>query len=198
MQQVRFKQVFIPSLVLMLIAFGLVFLFADFSVSILFEFNFNSLFWSLCIGAVLGIGFFVLMALIMVSVRPFYSKIDDITKQLHVFFHGFSWTMIVLLSLAAGIGEELLFRGLIQRYLVYLFNPLWGIILASVIFGVCHYLNRLYVFLAFSMGFLIGGIYHFTNNLLLVMTLHAVYDFFAFTAIVKYPPLFGLQLDTQD
>jgi membrane protease YdiL (CAAX protease family) len=75
---------------------------------------------------------------------------------------------IVLLSLAAGIGEELFFRGALQPWLGW-----WA---ASLIFGVLHALTPLYFLLATAIGLYLGWLYDYTGNLLLPVLAHAAYD----------------------
>ncbi len=104
----------------------------------------------------------------------------------------------VLISVAAGFGEELFFRGLIQAGLMaelqantqlapeYVLAISIGA--ASLIFGVCHWLNREYAFMATLTGIYLGLLMVYTNNLLAPMTAHAMYDFMALTYLVLLKP----------
>ena len=92
----------------------------------------------------------------------------------------------------AGISEELLFRGVIQSYLISVSTPFIGLFVSALLFGLMHCYNRLYIILTFIVGLFIGWIYFQTQSLLLVVTLHCVYDILAFTSLVKYPHLLGL------
>lgn len=74
----------------------------------------------------------------------------------------------VILSLLAGIGEELLFRGILQVK--------FGIIVASIIFGLMHSVSFAYVVAAIVMGFYIGGIYYGSGSLLVPIQIHFIYD----------------------
>jgi membrane protease YdiL (CAAX protease family) len=76
---------------------------------------------------------------------------------------------ILLISLAAGLAEELLFRGVIQVK--------GGIVAASILFGLLHWVTPAYALLATVMGFYIGLVYHFWHNLLIPVQLHCIYDF---------------------
>ena len=73
------------------------------------------------------------------------------------------------ISLGAGIAEELLFRGVIQVK--------GGIVIASVLFGVLHWVTPAYALLATIIGFYIGLVYHFGQSLLIPIQLHCIYDF---------------------
>ena len=76
---------------------------------------------------------------------------------------------IFLISLAAGIAEELLFRGVIQTK--------GGIVAASILFGALHWVTPAYALMATVMGFYIGLVYHFGHSLLIPVQLHCLYDF---------------------
>jgi membrane protease YdiL (CAAX protease family) len=75
----------------------------------------------------------------------------------------------LLISLAAGFGEELLFRGALQ--------PSFGVIIASILFGIAHPVSYLYVLIVTGMGFVFGYAYELSGSLYLVITAHAFYDF---------------------
>jgi len=86
---------------------------------------------------------------------------------------------LLILSLFAGVAEELFFRGWLQTVLVGRFGLLAGILLASLLFGLAHYLSREYALYAFITGLYLGVIFHLTGNLYLLMSIHALYDFVA-------------------
>jgi membrane protease YdiL (CAAX protease family) len=90
---------------------------------------------------------------------------------------------LVVLSLAAGFGEEFLFRGWVQQGLFSLMGAeksiIWGLVgllIASILFGLAHPISPLYVLLATLMGLIFGGLYWVTGNLLAAIVAHAVYD----------------------
>lgn len=94
---------------------------------------------------------------------------------------GFRFTplRILLMSLGAGLGEELLFRGAIQGAL-YLFLPIAiSILLPSIIFGALHFYNIIYIVLATIIGIYFGIIFFVTNNIAVPIIAHTIYDIFA-------------------
>ena len=101
----------------------------------------------------------------------------------------YSSVQIVLISLVAGICEELLFRGFLQTWLSRLSTPLLGLIGASVAFALLHYASFTYFIAALAAGFLLGLTYRITDSLLCVVIWHAVYDFLAITALARYPKM---------
>lgn len=91
---------------------------------------------------------------------------------------------ILALCLAAGVGEELLFRGLIQQTLATtprlagLGDLQWvaSIGLASLFFALAHAISLEYFVATLLLGGVLGVVYAETENLLLVMVGHAIYD----------------------
>jgi len=183
-----FKQAFVPSALLMLVSLCLIVL-----SNYVFDLSLlaipYSAFQSLSMGALLGCALFIILFCVLNVLTPYLSSLQTISTQLHALFANFTWPMIVVISVLAGVGEEMLFRGLLQNALIYVTNSFWGILFSAIIFGVLHYLNHMYAFIASIMGGVIAYIYFVTQDLVLVMTLHAVYDFFAFSVIVKAPHL---------
>jgi CAAX protease family protein len=88
-----------------------------------------------------------------------------------------TWVELAVLSLLAGVGEEMLFRGVLQPVFGRWLHPWAGLLLASLLFGLVHPLTWLYVVLAALFGVYLGWLYVATDNLLTPITAHAVYDF---------------------
>lgn len=89
-------------------------------------------------------------------------------------------TGMAILALAAGVGEELLFRGVVQAELIGLIGPWGALVVASIIFGVCHWITPAYALIATIMGAYLGGLYMYTGGLTVPILVHAFYDFVAF------------------
>lgn len=75
---------------------------------------------------------------------------------------------LIVISLIAGISEEILFRGVLQVK--------YGIVAASIVFGLAHCISPAYVITAAIMGFYIGAFYYFSNSLLVPVQIHFIYD----------------------
>ena len=86
----------------------------------------------------------------------------------------------VLLSLTAGICEEILYRGFLPAYLVRIFPgvPLvLAIVIAAALFGFGHIYQKLTGVLGTGvMGLLFGFLYFFTGSLFLPIIVHALFD----------------------
>lgn len=94
---------------------------------------------------------------------------------------------LAAISLLAGVGEETLFRGVIQGALGRWLGPWTGLAMASVLFGLLHSITLTYAVLATLMGAFLGWLYVVNGNLLLVIVTHGLYDFVALLVLVKGP-----------
>ena len=83
---------------------------------------------------------------------------------------------LVFISLFAGIGEELFFRGVLQRLFIKITRSPWaGIIITAIIFSAIH-LQFFGFFPRFFLGILLGALYWFSGSLWTAMLAHFVYD----------------------
>lgn len=118
-------------------------------------------------------------------------------QQLQPMFGQFTWAQLIVLAIAAGICEELFFRGWLQCFLSGPLPPnspweepkvLLGVILASIAFGMCHAVTRMYFVLATLAGVFFGALLVETSNLLIPITAHAVYDILMLTRLRRSKP----------
>lgn len=89
------------------------------------------------------------------------------------------WWELALLCTAAGFGEELLFRGVLQPLFCGALGLGVGIALANVLFGLMHAFSITYVVLAGSIGLYLSVLFVTTDNLLPPILAHGLYDFLA-------------------
>jgi uncharacterized protein len=83
------------------------------------------------------------------------------------------------LGLAAGIGEEWVFRGVFQYELTTRLGPPVALLLSSIVFGLLHAVTPLYAFLATLASLYFGGLFWSFDNLAVPMACHTVYDILA-------------------
>jgi hypothetical protein len=89
-------------------------------------------------------------------------------------------------ALLAGVGEELLFRGVIQWLLIDWTTPVAGLVITSLLFGAAHALSKLYFLLATLIGVCFGWLVLHYNDLIAPMVAHSVYDFVALVYLSKF------------
>jgi uncharacterized protein len=92
------------------------------------------------------------------------------------------------ISVLAGLGEELLFRGTLQGWLSrFGGNPWIPIVLVGVMFGLIHAVTATYAILASLAGIYFGWLLQHTNNLLTPMVTHGLYDFIVLLYLMYSP-----------
>ena len=119
---------------------------------------------------------------------PVRRLVKLVEEHLTPYLAGASAGGIVLLSLMAGIGEEALFRGVIQAGLAGRL-PVWAaLVIAALLFGVAHWLTLSYAVLAGLIGAYLGVVFLVTDNLLVPTVAHALYDVVALSVLVRMKP----------
>jgi hypothetical protein len=180
-QFLRLAAVFEGGLVFVALALGLLFHinpFADFRID--------------RASVVVGIAAALLpFALLVVSDRFRFSQLERM-KRIVLQLLGPSlaacrWYELVFVAALAGFGEELVFRGVLQRLLERWLDfggsgHIAGLIASNVIFGLLHFLTPTYALLAGLMGLYFGVLLDATNppSLVVPMVAHGVYDYLAF------------------
>jgi len=145
---------------------------------------------AVAIGIAATIPMFALLVLVrttqLKALREFNQVVD---KMVNLLFGATSIWNLALISAAAGLGEELLFRGVLQLTISEWFDGsvgvAFGLMVASVLFGACHWLSFTYAAFATIIGAYFGLLLIFTDNLLVPIVAHALYDFVALIVLVK-------------
>jgi membrane protease YdiL (CAAX protease family) len=94
---------------------------------------------------------------------------------------------LALIALLAGFGEELFFRGFCQELLSNWLTPWGGVAVASILFGLMHPITPAYVVLATVLGIYLGVVQLTSENLLVVIVAHALYDWLALLILLRQP-----------
>ncbi len=147
-------------------------------------------------GLLIGSAAGILMAIVMqgiskIPLRSIQALNEVASVQLWSLLKGLSTAQLIVLALTAGVGEELLFRGWLMQSITgsvstcSMESLVAGIIGSSILFGFAHPISRMYVFLAFLMGCFFGILYWCTNNLLVPIAAHWIYDAILMVAFVR-------------
>ncbi len=89
---------------------------------------------------------------------------------------------LIAISIAAGVGEELLIRGWLMGWLIGSLETATpmaigiGLFASSLAFGLMHPVTPTYIVLATLIGMYLGGLVLVSGNLLVPIVAHAVYD----------------------
>ena len=122
--------------------------------------------------------------------RPFVELVRVVDELLVPMFRGCRLPELAVISVLAGLGEELLFRGVVQAAVADWMGGqigVWiGLAVAAVLFGLAHPMTFTYALLAALIGLYLGWIWIAADyNLLVPVVTHAVYDFLALVYLVK-------------
>ncbi len=122
---------------------------------------------------------------------PVARLVDFVEQRLRPLFLGCSMSQLVMLSLLAGLAEEALFRGVVQLGMSRWLLPGGGLVAASVLFGLVHFLTFSYATLATLVGLYLGALLLLTGNLLVPIVVHALYDLIALIVLIRLEPRSG-------
>lgn len=141
---------------------------------------FPMLFWSpldSLLGVVLALPMVALgLALVHWPIGPF-GKIRKFTQEnLCPLLATCTPLDLVCIAVLAGVGEEMLFRGVIQTYLIDHHGLIAGIFLAAALFGALHSVTLTYSIFAAVLGLYPGLIFYWRGNLLAPILCHTLYD----------------------
>ncbi len=97
---------------------------------------------------------------------------------------------LAILAALAGLGEETLFRGVVQAGIAEAVGGplgLWiGLLAAAALFGLLHVITPVYALLAGLIGLYLGWLWLATGNLLTPVVVHGLYDFAALVYLVHF------------
>ena len=93
---------------------------------------------------------------------------------------------IAVVSILAGVGEEALFRGVLQTYFAGHVGVVPALLVTSSLFGLLHPVTAVYAVMAGLIGLYLGVLAVWHDNLLVPMVVHSLYDFVALTYLVRH------------
>lgn len=144
--------------------------------------------WGIVAALPLVAGLFLVQRTAIPPLRKLNELVD---RQIVPLFAETSLLELGLVSLAAGVGEEMLFRGWLQPFVAQIWSGSgsWGVCLglvaASCVFGAAHWVSLAYALLACMIGFYLGLLFLWTGNLLAPAVTHGLYDFVALVYLVR-------------
>jgi uncharacterized protein len=122
--------------------------------------------------------------------RPFTRIVQALDESLIPLFCQCRMLDLAVIALLAGLGEEMLFRGIVQSWVADKVGGSYGLgiglAFSAVIFGLMHSITPTYAILAGCIGLYLGAIWLVTGNLLVPITIHALYDFLALAYFVQF------------
>jgi len=116
---------------------------------------------------------------------PLVRLTRDVENLLIPWFGSLSVFSLALVALAAGLGEELLFRGVLQAQLALAWTGWAAVVTSSVLFGLVHLITPAYAALAALIGAYLGWLTLSSGNLLPSILVHTLYDFVALLYLLQ-------------
>lgn len=147
--------------------------------------------WGVAASLPLGLG---LAWMLTTSWFPIRRLVALVTEQIGPAVAGCSVAELALMALAAGVSEEVLFRGVVQTGLARAV-PVWlALMAASAAFGLVHFASRAYAAVAGIMGVYLGTLFLVQGSLLAPIVTHTLYDFVALVYLARRPGYMNLSL----
>ncbi len=151
---------------------------------------FSDLHWSLMdllLGFAASAPLFILFWwMLRSSLAPLVRVRRSLVTGLRPFFAPWSLVQLAVISILAGICEEVLFRSVIQGTLSAKAGPFIALIFASALFGAAHLVTLTYACVAAAIGAYLGVLWLLGDNLLIPITAHAAYDFVALVYFLRF------------
>jgi membrane protease YdiL (CAAX protease family) len=145
-----------------------------------------AIFWGVVATLPLLIG---LLLINQLQFQPLVRIRGFVAERVAPLFAPLSLFELAAISFAAGFGEEMLFRGLLQTGIAESIGGSAGIaaaiVVVSILFGACHWLTPTYAVLATIAGAYFGGLFLLTGNLLAPLVAHALYDYLALVYLTR-------------
>ncbi|HEY2420317.1 MAG TPA: CPBP family intramembrane glutamic endopeptidase [Neobacillus sp.] len=134
------------------------------------------------IGAISGYLLYLLFWLGRQAIGYFHLPFDQSIKNLYRWYAPSLFWQYLALILIASPGEELFWRGFIQKRLLKYIGSVGSILVASLLYASVHIYSGsfLLVFSAFFSGLVWGALYFWKKSMPLVIVSHIVFDIMIF------------------
>ena len=150
---------------------------------------FGNLQWclrDLWLGILASLPLLALFFWLLHSSLPALERIGEFLEaHVRTFFEPWAIWQLAVISLLAGVCEEVFFRSVFQGGLARHIGTIPALVVASVIFGCFHLVTKTYAVIATLIGAYLGVLWLAAENLLAPITTHAVYDFVALVYFLK-------------
>jgi uncharacterized protein len=124
-----------------------------------------------------------------VPLRPLRDIVRIVNDLIVPLFRDCSLAELAVIAALAGIGEETLFRGIVQTGLAQAIGGprgVWlGLLVAGCLFGLVHSITPTYALLAAIIGIYLGGLWLACGNLLAPIIAHGLYDFLVLLYLLR-------------
>lgn len=141
-----------------------------------------SFFKYISIGTISGLFLYLLFWLGVQAFDLLNLPFDNSIKKLYRWFAPALFWQYLALILVAAPGEELFWRGFVQKRLLRYFSPFKSILIAALLYASVHIYSGTYILMlaAFLSGLIWGALYLWKKSMPLVIVSHIVFDIMIF------------------
>lgn len=119
------------------------------------------------------------------KLKPLRDLMTQVDEWIVPIFLGTSPLTLFGVSVLAGLGEECLFRGVLNLALSDWIGMPVAVLTTSILFGLAHLITPTYAILAGIIGVYLGILTAATDNLLVPIVAHTLYDYVALTYLLS-------------
>ena len=140
----------------------------------------------LWLGSLASLPLLALFFWLLHSSLPVLERLDEFLEtHVRTVFEAWAMWQLAVISLLAGVCEEVFFRSVIQGGLARYIGTIPALGVASIVFGLFHLVTKTYAVIAIFIGAYLGVLWLAVGNLLAPITTHAVYDFVALAYFLR-------------
>ncbi|WHY79144.1 type II CAAX endopeptidase family protein [Neobacillus sp. WH10] len=134
------------------------------------------------LGVLTGLLLYFVFWLGFQAIQVLHLPFEKTIKQMYRWYAPHVFWQYIALILVAAPGEELFWRGFIQKNLLKYLNPIWGILSAAILYASVNIYSGsiLLVFSAFFSGLVWGFLYFWKKSMPLVIVSHIIFDIMIF------------------
>jgi len=134
------------------------------------------------LGVLTGLLLYFVFWLGFQAIQVLHLPFEKTIKKLYRWYSPHVFWQYIALVLVAAPGEELFWRGFIQKTLLKYFSPIWSILSAALLYASVNIYSGslLLVFSAFFSGFVWGLLYFWKKSMPLVIVSHIIFDIMIF------------------
>ena len=173
-----------------------------------FEFGLGAIAWA--VGNVIGIDVFqsarfsanglgilataplllMLCCLLRWPIGPLGRLVDKTRNMARMFLAPCGIVGLAIVAVGAGVGEEILTRGLLHTFVLNHLAPIVALLVTGIVFGLMHPISTSYVAIAGLIGVYLGWVWQISGpDLIAPVVAHALYDFVALLVLCHEPAI---------
>ena len=128
----------------------------------------------------------MLFFLLRWPIGPLGRLVDKTRHMARMFLAPCGIVGLAVVALGAGVGEEVLTRGLLHTFALNHLAPIVALLVTGIVFGLMHPISTSYVAIAGLIGVYLGWVWQISGpDLIAPAIAHALYDFVALLVLCR-------------